>query len=92
MLLPERYRVMQKRSGYYDQTAKARRSLVRQTAEYRSRPEITGDTAKGKSISVIRTFLPRKRKLADSPSGSDAEYRIKRNGYQSGKQGQLQGG
>ena len=50
------------------------------------RPEITGDTENGRSISVISTLLPRKCELGDGPRGRDAEHEVERHGDRRGEQ------
>ena len=41
-------------------------------------PEITGETANGRSIRVISRFLPRKSNLRDRPGGGHAEDEVER--------------
>ena len=55
-------------------------------------PEITGDTASGRSISVIRKLLPRNSNLAMAPGGGDAEDRVQRHDDRGGDQRQADGG
>ena len=52
-------------------------------------PEITGETANGRSIRVIRTFLPRKLELGDAPGRGDAEDEVQRHRDARDQQGEL---
>ena len=55
-------------------------------------PEMTGETANGRSISVMSRFLPRKVELRDRPARADAEHEIGRHGDRRGEQRQPQRG
>ena len=43
-------------------------------------PEMTGETANGRSIRVISRFLPGKLELGDAPGRGHAEDQVERNG------------
>ena len=52
-------------------------------------PEITGETANGRSIRVISRFLPRELELGDAPGGGHAEDEVERHRDRGDQQGQL---
>ena len=51
---------------------------------------MTGDTANGRSISVVSRFLPRKSNLAIAHAGADAEHQVRRHRDRRREQRQLQ--
>ena len=66
------------------------RNPCRPNSRTNTMPEITGDTANGRSISVVSSCLPRKVELARSPSRADAEHQVRRHGDRRGEQRQRQ--